>query len=146
MGRGQGRGDVRTARIEPLGADADERLAVARAELAVLMDLYDRGLREPLPVFCLTSAAYADAARRGQDAFGAAVKEWETEWNFDKEDRETEHQIAFGGVLTLGEVLDIAPASGEAGPGWPDSEASRFGRLARRLWEGLLDREQVRAR
>ncbi len=146
VGRGQGRGDVRTARIEPLGGGAEERLAVARAELAVLMDLYDRGMREPLPMFCLTSAAYAEAARHGQDGYAAAVKEWETEWNFEKEDREAEHQMALGGVLTLSEVLDIAPRDGEAGEGWLDVEESRFGRLARRLWEGLLAREEVRAR
>ena len=146
VGRGQGRGDVRTAWIDPLGEDAAGRLAAARAELAVLMDLYDRGMREPLPMFCLTSAAYAAAARQGQDAYAAAVKEWETEWNFEKEDREAEHQMAFGGALTLSEVLDIGPADGEAGEGWLASEDSRFGRLARRLWEGLLTREEVRAR
>ncbi|HEX3978589.1 MAG TPA: exodeoxyribonuclease V subunit gamma [Solirubrobacteraceae bacterium] len=146
VGRGQGRGDVRTARIEPLGGTADERLAVARAELAVLMDLYDRGLREPLPMFCLTSAAYAEATRQGQDGSAAAAKEWETEWNFEKEDREAEHQMAFGGVLALSEVLEIAPGDGEAGDGWLEAEESRFGRLARRLWEGLLAREEVRAR
>ncbi len=146
VGRGQGHGDVRTARIEPLGDDADARLGTARAELAVLMDLYDRGMREPLPMFCLTSAAFAEAARRGQDGHAAAVKAWETEWNFDKEDREPEHQMAFGGVLTLSEVLVIAPGDGEAGEGWLEAEDSRFGRLARRLWEGVLAREEVRAR
>jgi exodeoxyribonuclease V gamma subunit len=146
VGRGQGRGDVRTAWIEPLGNDTAKRRAVARSELAVLMDLYDRGMREPLPMFCLTSAAYAEAARRGQEGYGVAIKEWETEWNFEKEDREAEHQMAFGGVLTLSEILDIAPGEDEAGEGWMASEASRFGRLARRLWEGLLEREEVRAR
>ncbi|MGZ4243910.1 MAG: exodeoxyribonuclease V subunit gamma [Solirubrobacteraceae bacterium] len=146
VGRSQSRGDVRTAQVPPLGAGAAERAAAARAELAVLMDLYDRGMREPLPMFCQSSAAYADAARRGQDAFAAALKEWESEWNFEKEDRDAEHQMAFGGVLTLGDVVGIAPDDGETGDGWPDSEASRFGRLARRLWEGLLAREEVRAR
>ena len=146
VGRGQGRDDVRTARIEPLGEDAGARASAARSELAVLMDLYDRGMREPLPIFCDTSAAYAQAARQGQDPFAAAVKQWETEYNFDREDREAEHQMAFGGVLTLREVLDIAPAEDEVGGGWTESEESRFGRLARRLWEGLLAREQVRAR
>jgi exodeoxyribonuclease V gamma subunit len=146
VGRGQGHGDVRTAWIEPLGDSADTRLTVARAELAVLMDLYDRGMREPLPMFCQTSAAYAEAVRHGQDGHGAAIKAWETEWNFDKEDRELEHQMAFGAVLTLPEVLEIAPAGGEDGDGWSEAEDSRFGRLARRLWEGLLAREEVRAR
>ena len=146
VGRGQGRDDVRTAWVQPLGASPAERGATARRELAVVMDLYDRGMREPLPMFCQSSAAYADAAHRGQDGFTAALKEWESEWNFEKEDREAEHQMAFGGVLTLGEMIQIAPADGEAGDGWRRSETSRFGRLSRRLWEGLLDREEVSAR
>jgi exodeoxyribonuclease V gamma subunit len=146
VGRGQSRGDVRTAWVPPLGADAAQRASAARTELAVVMDLYDRGMREPLPLSCQSSAAYADAVRRGQDPFAAALKEWESEWNFEKEDRDAEHQMAFGGVLTLGEVVDIAPGEGEEGDGWPESEVSRFGRLACRLWEGLLSREEVRAR
>jgi exodeoxyribonuclease V gamma subunit len=145
VGRGQGR-DVRTAWIDSLGADGAQRRAAARSELAVLMDLYDRGMREPLPMFCQTSAAYAGAARQGQDGFDAAVKAWETEWSFEKEDREAEHQMAFGGVLSMSEVLEISPAGGEDGDGWSVDEASRFGRLALRLWEGLLSREEVRAR
>jgi exodeoxyribonuclease V gamma subunit len=145
VGRGQG-DDVRTAWIESLGADAAQRRAAAQSELAVLMDLYDRGMREPLPMFCQTSAAYAGAARQGQDGIAAAVKEWETDWSFEKEDREAEHQMAFGGVLTMSEVLDMSPAESEEGEGWSQSEESRFGRLALRLWEGLLSREEVRAR
>jgi hypothetical protein len=54
--------------------------------------------------------------------------------------------MAFGGVLTLTEVLDIAPGGDEEGEGWMESEESRFGRLARRLWDGLLAREEVDAR
>lgn len=146
VGRGQGRDDVRTARIGALGSDAAQRRATARAQLQILMDLYDQGLREPLPLFCMTSAAYAEAARAGQDAVAAATEQWETEWNFDKEDREAEHQMAFGGALTFAEVLDIAPRAGEDGDGWAQTEDSRFARLARRLWDGLLSAEEVSAR
>jgi len=146
IGRGQGRNDVRTARIETLGSDPAQRLAAARTQLQIVMSLYDQGMREPLPVFCLTSAAYAEAARAGQDAVAAATHQWETEWNFEKEDREAEHQMAFGGVLTIADVLDIAPETGEDGDAWAKSEDSRFGRLARRLWDGLLTAEQVSAR
>jgi exodeoxyribonuclease V gamma subunit len=146
VGRGQSRDDVRTARIETLGSDPAQRHAAAHTQLRILMDLYDRGLREPLPLFCMTSAAYAGAARAGQDAVATASKEWETEWNFDREDREPEHRMAFGGVLTFAEVLALGLRTGEDGDGWAHSEDSRFGRLARRLWEGLLTIENVSAR
>jgi len=146
VGRGQGRDDVRTARIQALGSNTAERRATARAQLQILIALYHQGMREPLPLFCLTSAAYAEAARAGQDAVAAATEHWETEWNFDKEDREAEHRMAFGGALTFADVLDIAPETGEDGDGWAQSEHSRFARLARRLWDGLLAAEQVSAR
>ncbi len=146
VGRGGRGGDVRIARIPPLGADPGERASAAARGLRMLVDLHDRGMREPLPLFCLTSAAYAGAAHAGQDAIAAATQEWETTWNFDREDRELEHQLALGGVLTFAQLLAPAPADDEAGDGWDPSEGSRFGRYARRLWDDLLGREQVRAR
>jgi hypothetical protein len=51
-----------------------------------------------------------------------------------------------GGVRSLAELLDEPPHEDEAGEGWDEDESSRLGRLARRLWVGLLDREQVSAR
>jgi exodeoxyribonuclease V gamma subunit len=146
VGRAGGGDDVRTAVIAPVAASPDERRRVAVGELTALIDLYDRGLREPLPLFCKTSAAYAAAAVSGQDPAAAADAEWTSQWNFDREDRELEHQLVLGGVRTFAELLEIAPAAGEAGPGWATDEPSRLGRLARRLWGGLLTHEEVTAR
>ncbi len=146
VGRAGGGDDVRTAVIAPVAASPDERRRVAVEELTTLIDLYDRGLREPLPLFCKTSAAYAAAAVSGQDAAAAADPEWTSSWNFDREDRELEHQLVLGGVRTFIELLEIAPAEDEAGPGWATDEPSRLGRLARRLWGGLLTHEEVTAR
>jgi hypothetical protein len=36
-----------------------------------------------------------------------------------------------------------APRADEDGVGWERSETTRFGRLARRLWDGLLDHEDL---
>ena len=44
------------------------------------------------------------------------------------------------------QVLEVAPGPEETGDGWAADERSRLGRLARRLWDGLLDREQVSSR
>jgi exodeoxyribonuclease V gamma subunit len=146
VGRAGGSDDVRTALIAPVAASPDERRRVALDELTALIDLYDRGLREPLPLYCQTSAAYAAATASGQDAAAAADREWTSPWNFDREDRELEHQLVLGGVRTFAELLEIAPAEDEAGPGWATDEPSRLGRLARRLWDGLLTHEEVTAR
>jgi exodeoxyribonuclease V gamma subunit len=106
------------------------------AALAVVADLYDRGLREPLPLFCKTSAAYA--ANRA-DPVAAARREWLSEWNFPREDAEREHAIALGGVLALEDLLLLPPAPDEQ---WEPLEESRLGQLARRLWDPLLAVEE----
>ena len=92
----------------------------ATARLEALLDLHRRGLREPLPLPCLSSGAYA------QGGEAAARRAWESDWNFPKEDQELEHQLAFGGVLSFEELL-----------------ATRFGDLAHELWDGLLACEEV---
>lgn len=145
VGRGEG-DDVRIARVAPLAGDASQRAAIAGRELALLVDLYDRGMREPLPIFCLTSAAYAEAAAGGRDPVPDAQAQWETDWSREREDRELEHQLTLGGVLPFAELLVGAPRADEAGAGWEASEPSRLGRYAVRLWGGLLAREERSAR
>jgi exodeoxyribonuclease V gamma subunit len=122
--------DVQVRRIAPLGAEA------ARAELAALIDLYDRGMREPPPLACQTSAAYANAGANAEQAAQAA---WESAYAFDKEDRDPEHQLVLGGVRPFADLLEERPRADET---WNASEPSRFGRWARRLWDGLLEREE----
>ena len=92
---------------------------VALDHLASLAALFDDGMCEPLPLACKTSAAYA--------AGGKAAKEWESEWNFTREDQELEHQLVFGGVLTF-EAL---------------SARTGFDLRAHQLWDGPLGWEQV---
>ncbi len=91
-----------------------------------------RGLREPLPIPCATAAAYAEHGEF------RARKEWESAWNFPKEDQEPEHQLAFGGVLGFDELLALPPREGED---FEPEEPTRFGRLAKRLWCGVLEAE-----
>jgi exodeoxyribonuclease V gamma subunit len=100
-------------------------------------------MREPLPIACESSSAYADAARRGQSAGQAARRQWESGWNFPREDAQLEHQLAFGGVLTFDDLLARPPRDDELADPWDESESSRFGKLARRLWDPLLAHEEL---
>jgi exodeoxyribonuclease V gamma subunit len=116
VGRSSGDG-VAIARIAPEGG---REWALDR--LATLVDLYDRGMREPLPLYCRTSAAYAAGGE------SAARGEWASEWNYPKEDAEREHVLVLGGVRPFDDLL----------------ADERFGRYARQLWEGLLAVEDFR--
>jgi exodeoxyribonuclease V gamma subunit len=147
IGRAPARSDaaVAIARIPPLGADARERAAVALDHLALLADLYDRGMREPPPLASATSAAYAAAARAGLDAVAAARGAWESGFNKPGEDREPEHVLVLGGERDLDVLTAPAARHDEAGAYWDRDESRRFGRWARRLWDPLLaveEREQ----
>jgi exodeoxyribonuclease V gamma subunit len=134
--------EVTIAKIPPLAGDATTRRQIALEALTALVDLYDRGMQEPLPLACEASAAYAEAVYNGDDPQDAARYAWESGFNFDKEDRDPEHIAVHNGTLKWGELLAEQPHNDEHGPGWADSEATRFGRYARRLWDPLLEREQ----
>jgi exodeoxyribonuclease V gamma subunit len=107
-----GRGAV--VRIAPVEPEA------ARRELASLLELYDLGMREPLPIACLTSAAFASGGEL------AARQEWESEWSRDREDAAPEHVLVYGRRLPFAELA--------ADP--------RFAEFALRLWKPLLERER----
>ena len=88
----------------------------AREHLAALLDLYDRGMREPLPLDCDDLGRLRAGRARGRGPGMAARNAWESAWNFDKEDREPEHLLVLGGELTFEELLD---AIGPLGTAWP---------------------------
>ncbi len=142
VGRRQAQASV--SRIGPLGNDPEIRRATALEYLAVLADLMDRGLREPLPIACKTSHAYAEAASKGFDPPRWASREWSSEFRFDKEDKEPEHLLAFGGQQPLGFLLAPPPRPDERD--WYATDGTRFGVLARRLWAGIFAYEKVETR
>jgi exodeoxyribonuclease V gamma subunit len=142
IGRAPVGAGVSTAAVKPLGGEPGERREAALADLEALVDLYERGMREPLPIYCRTSAAYAEAAVPGLDAYAAAESAWTSKPGFEREDSEREHQLVLGGVVSFESLLAQAPRPGEHAPGWRTEETTRFGRLARRLWDGLLACEE----
>ena len=105
--------------------------ADALEQLEVLIDLYDRGMREPLPLACRTSAAFA--------AGGNPRGEWESD-RFPKEDRDAEHELVYGSACSFASLLEAAPRADER---WDPVERTRFGQYALRLWRGLLGHEAV---
>ena len=95
-------------------------------------------MREPLPMYCVSSAAYAQAARAGEDAATAGREAWTSRYKFDGEDAELEHQLVLGGVRSVDDLLSEPPQPTSAGRAGSCRRRSRFGRYALRMWDGLL--------
>ncbi len=143
--RGAKGATITAAVIPALGADAASRQEAGVDSLRTLLDLYRRGLREPLPIYNRTSAAWAEATRGGQDPRAAAGKCWTSDYDFAKEDGDPEHVLVLGSALDFEAVIALAgvPHDDETGGRWPSAEHTRFGLYARRLWDDLLDHEQL---
>jgi exodeoxyribonuclease V gamma subunit len=139
IGRGEGRAPVGRSTLGPVDADDACRL------LAEVVDLRDRGLRQPLPMAAKSSAAYAQK-RAGGQSLDNALRSAEFAWTggrFDGERDDEAHQLVWGAKPGIDVLTAGAPAADERGPGWPRDEPTRFGVLARRLWAPLLDHEQL---
>ncbi len=113
---------------------------------ATLSTCFGRGMCEPLPLYCKTSAAYAAARRAGsEEADAPALQEWESSRDFKRENRENEHLLVLGAGLSYVEMVAHSGVRGSEDAGEADAsrESSRFGLFARRLWDGLLDFERI---
>jgi exodeoxyribonuclease V gamma subunit len=134
---------VTVVRVPPPAGGPEERCAAALAQLATLVDLYDRGMREPLPLYCETSAAFAapggSPERRARDA-------WTSGFDRPREDRDDEHVRVLGTARPFDDLLAEPPRADEAGPGWAEDQPTRLGRYAHRLWDGLLAVERLEDR
>ncbi|HEU4515203.1 MAG TPA: exodeoxyribonuclease V subunit gamma [Nocardioidaceae bacterium] len=133
-----GRGRAGTTRA--LSGPLDHRAA---GWLRDLVDIYDRGMREPLPLPVRTACAYAEASlirRRGAqtDPLDKARKDWETDrfspTGIPGEDDDLAHVRVFGQAAPL-ECLLTPPRPDET---WND-EPHRLGQYAWRLWQPLLE-------
>jgi exodeoxyribonuclease V gamma subunit len=118
---------------------------VARRHLHELVALYDRGMCEPLPIACATSAAYAEAVRDDEDAAEAAAKAWVGD-RFGGDRDDDEHVLVYGGRVDFDVLYAAPPCDDEDGAGWTTGERSRFGRYALRFWNGLLEHEKLEHR
>jgi exodeoxyribonuclease V gamma subunit len=133
-------GRARAGASRALAGPLDDRALVW---LRDLVDIYDRGMREPLPLPVKTACAYAEAihlARRGasSDTRFKAEREWRTDrfspYGIPGEDADPAHVQVFGEAAPL-DCLLTPPRPDES---WND-EPHRLGRYAWRLWQPLLD-------
>jgi exodeoxyribonuclease V gamma subunit len=143
IGRAGGGNTVSVATIEPLGPDAASRRATALDHLGVLVDLFHRGMCEPLPVYCKTSAAWAGATTVGQDPRQGATKSWESGWNGHNEDRDAEHELVLGAGISFATMVGLSGTPRGDELSWCPTETSRFAVYAHRLWDALLEHEVV---
>lgn len=118
---------VRTGPVSP---------AEARVQLALIADLYQRGMQSPLPMVCDPSAAWAKARREG-------LSEEDSQYRVGNSWKKDDPDLAYvhGRDSSLSLLYSEKPWSDERGVGWDEAEPSRFGRLSLRLWSGLLDHE-----
>lgn len=123
----------------PLGEDAATRERTASGLLDRLLDLYDRGLREPLPLYGRTSAEVARLIADGRNLWKADGT-WESGW-WPAEDRDPEHVLVLGHDVPFEQMISAAARDDECGEDWyeeHDPEGSRLVRYALRLWAPLL--------
>ncbi len=100
-----------------------------------LVDLYDAGRREPLPLPLKTSYAWASARQDDAAPIAPAHKAWDDDYG-DQENAEPAHVRVWGEFAPLA-VLLRPPRAGETFA----EEDTRLGVLAMRLWHPMLDAE-----
>ena len=147
VGRYRGRGaahSVSEAHIGPLGPDATGRRSAARAYLTTLVELFDRGMREPLPLYCKTSGTWVEALAAGKDPALEAAREWESEYNYPREDDDAEHRLVLGDKVSFEAMVTLSGdcREDETRPERP-SDPSRFELYAHLAWDGLLRHEEI---
>jgi exodeoxyribonuclease V gamma subunit len=113
--------------------------ALAAQRLDDLVRLREKALREPLPVPVATAHAYA-RSRHGGNAEEQALDDARAAWTASFEAADSHHALCWGEGAALADLLGTPDAAERA---WFD-DGTRFGVLARRIWEPLLQHEQVR--
>ncbi|HQR79007.1 MAG TPA: hypothetical protein PLT68_02180, partial [Actinomycetota bacterium] len=107
----------------------------ARRILAELVDIYRTGLRVPLPLPAATARAYAKARGEGSDVNESLYKADRWAWQGEYGDAALPEVVKlWGGGQPIGTLLAEGPEPQE---NWFD-ENTRFGMLARRIWEPIL--------
>jgi exodeoxyribonuclease V gamma subunit len=123
--------------MQALAGPLDHR---ALEHLRDLVDVYDRGRREPLPIPPRTAHAWADSVRARKDPYWPARREWETQDSspVPGEQDDAPHVRVFGRTAPF-ECLLEEPREDER---WND-QRNRMAQYAMRIWQPVFDDEQV---
>ncbi|WP_148573241.1 exodeoxyribonuclease V subunit gamma [Nocardioides caldifontis] len=109
--------------------------------LRALVDVHDRGLREPLPLPLKTGHAWADAVRAHKNPLWSAKREWEPGDNspVPGEQEDAAHVRVHGRAAPFSRLLEDARPDEQ----WVAGERNRLGQYSRRIWDPVFDHEQV---
>ncbi|MGN7132401.1 exodeoxyribonuclease V subunit gamma [Rhodococcoides corynebacterioides] len=102
--------------------------------LRSLVDLRDRGLREPLPLTTKAGCLYADRVTKGVRE-DAALALADREFRGFGDGSDAAVRLVHGPAVTFADITADTPRGDERA--WSD-DSTRFGVLARRLWAPLL--------
>jgi exodeoxyribonuclease V gamma subunit len=105
-----------------------------------LVDVFDRGRCEPLPVPLRTSYAWADSVRAHKDPSWPAAREWETQNSspVPGEQDDGAHVRVFGRAAPF----DCLLGEPKADERWNDGR-NRMAQYALRIWQPVFDHEDV---
>jgi len=109
------------------------------AHLARLVEVRELARREPLPLPVATASGYATSRLAG-NTVEQALEDAERTWRESYERTDAHHVLCWGEDAAL---RDVAGEAGEAERAWGTEERLRLGALARRVWDPLLDHEEM---
>ncbi len=121
----------------------------ARAFLSELVDVYARGMVEPIPLPLKTAATWAETPGSDNDRAYAAWRPWHG-GQFEGEQDDQYHALVWGAGLPLRPDVEL-PAELQRGllmdfarddERW-NTQATRLGQFAVRVWKPLLEHEQA---
>lgn len=134
---------AQAAVLPPLAPSSPERQAAATSHLLRLIDLYDRGRRAPIPLYCNTSLKAAEQLQANEYPRRNVDYAWESKnYRRDGEDRDPYHLLVLGRQLPTDELFEGLCRDPEE-RSWADHD-SRFVAYAWRLWEPILTAQRLR--
>ncbi len=113
---------------------------LARTLLGQLVDLYDRGMRAPLPLGVQTACAFAESFQASGDEDSAlfdAARKWHTSTGAFTM-RGEQDEPAFVRVLGPGVRLTEIAGTAAEDEQWAAGVRTRLGQLALRVWQPLV--------